>query len=113
MFDNLRNNNSVKQFKNLCCISGDVTEEGCGISEEDVAILKNNVTILFHMAAIVRFDQPLKTAVKMNTGGALNVLNLACTFQKLKVFNHVSTSYCHCDVNDLEEILYKSPQDPR
>lgn len=64
------------------------------------------------MAANVRFDQPLKPAIKMNTGGTLNVLNLACSFENLKVFTHVSTSYCHCDVSELEEKLYKSPQDP-
>lgn len=113
VFDNLRNNNSDQLSKNLVCISGDVTQKDCAISADDLALLRNNVTIVFHMAANVRFDQPLKSAVKMNTGGSLNVLNLATSFGKLKVFTHVSTSYCHCDVSDLEEKLYKSPQDPR
>lgn len=65
------------------------------------------------MAANVRFDQHLKSALLLNTGGTKNILELAKTFKNLKVFLHVSTSYCHCEQTILEEKLYPAPHDPR
>ncbi|CAG9815058.1 unnamed protein product, partial [Phaedon cochleariae] len=113
-FESLKNSpNSTEIFEKLKCLSGDVCQENCGLSPEDQELLKTNVTVVFHMAANVRFDQPIKNTITANTGGTLNVLELACNFQKLKVFLHVSTSYCHCNVAKLEERLYRSPQDPR
>ncbi|XP_023019831.2 putative fatty acyl-CoA reductase CG5065, partial [Leptinotarsa decemlineata] len=114
VFHKLRNSpNSEEVLKKLKCISGDVTQVNCGLSPEDQTKLNNSVTIVFHMAANVRFDQPVKSAILLNTGGTLNVLEMACNFHALKIFVHVSTSYCHCDVTRLEERLYCAPQDPR
>ncbi|XP_030767994.1 putative fatty acyl-CoA reductase CG5065 [Sitophilus oryzae] len=114
VFDKIRDqSNGEKLLNKLQCVSGDVTYPNLNISEQDLGLLKENVTVVFHMAANVRFDQPLKNAVLLNTGGTLNVLDLVCTFKKLKVFLHVSTSYCHCDETKLEEKLYPSPHNPR
>lgn len=76
-------------------------------------MLQENVTVFFHMAANVRFDQPLKSAIKMNTGSALHAVEFATTFRNLKAFVHVSTCYCHCDQSVLEEKTYPAPHDPR
>lgn len=65
------------------------------------------------MAANVRFDQPLKTSLIMNTGGTLKILELAENFKKLTAFVHVSTSYCHCDQIELKEEFYPAPHNPR
>ncbi|CAG9854988.1 unnamed protein product [Phyllotreta striolata] len=100
-------------IEKLRCVEGDITQPNCGLSEVNLAQLEKRITSVFHMAANVRFDQPVKSAVQLNTGGTLNVLELACRFPDLKVFVHVSTSYCHCDVTELEERLYRAPQDPR
>ncbi|CAH1110198.1 unnamed protein product [Psylliodes chrysocephalus] len=114
IFENLKKSATGKDsLQKLKCIDGDITKEHCGISDENIAFLQNTITSVFHMAANVRFDQPVKSAVLLNTGGTLNVLELACKLENLKVFMHVSTSYCHCDVTELEEKIYKAPQDPR
>lgn len=68
--------------------------------------------MIFHMAANVRFDQALKPAVLMNTGGTKNVLDLACHFKQLLSFVHVSTSYCHCDETELKEQTYPVADNP-
>lgn len=44
----------------LIAIHGDLTREGLGISESDVKLLIDNVSIVFHSAATVKFDEPLK-----------------------------------------------------
>jgi len=114
IFDLIRKKeNSAKLFSKIICIAGDITEENLGLSNDDDALLQNKLDIIFHVAANVRFDQPLKTALLMNTGGTLKVLELASRCKKLDAFIHVSTSYCHCDETILEEKIYKAPHDPR
>ncbi|CAB3257568.1 unnamed protein product [Arctia plantaginis] len=100
-------------FKKLKVINGDITEENLAISEEDTRTLQKNVNIIFHSAACVRFDQKLKDAVNMNTTGTWRVLSLAETMEKLEVFVHLSTAYCRCDLDVLDEKLYKAVHNPR
>ena len=44
----------------LVAIQGDLAEPELGISGQDKEILIKNVNIVFHSAATVRFDEPLK-----------------------------------------------------
>ncbi|KAK4878652.1 hypothetical protein RN001_011158 [Aquatica leii] len=114
VFDKLRDTSKGKRlFNKLCCVSGDLTQDCLYLSNDDIKMLQTNVTVVFHLAANVRFDQSLKTALNMNTRGTLQVLDLASTFQRLKVFVHVSTSYCQCDEVVLEEKVYPAPHRPR
>jgi fatty acyl-CoA reductase len=46
--------------KKLVAIEGDLELKGLGISEQDRQTLRDNVNIVFHSAATVRFDEPLK-----------------------------------------------------
>lgn len=46
--------------KKLVAVEGDLVEPGLGISENDRETLKKNVHVVFHSAATVRFDEPLK-----------------------------------------------------
>ncbi|KAH6935379.1 hypothetical protein HPB50_005408 [Hyalomma asiaticum] len=41
-------------------VAGDILEPGLGLCEEDVAELVENVSIVYHSAASVRFDEPLR-----------------------------------------------------
>ena len=41
-------------------VSGDITYEGLGLSPSDERILTENVSIVFHVAATIRFDEPLR-----------------------------------------------------
>ncbi|XP_045467137.1 putative fatty acyl-CoA reductase CG5065 [Harmonia axyridis] len=114
VFDILRKQtNATKIFLKLECIHGDLSAEKLNLTSQDEENLRENVEVLFHMAANVRFDQPLKGALIMNTLGTKRVLDMACTFPKLMAFVHVSTTYCHCDLTVLEEKIYQAPHDPR
>lgn len=76
----------------MIAISGDVMEIGLALSEEDKKRMAN-VTVVFHSAASVRFDDPLHEAVIMNTRGTRELMLFAETLVNLKSFVHVSTTY--------------------
>ncbi len=76
----------------MVAISGDVTEIGLALSEED-KILMANVSVVFHSAASVRFDDPLHEAVIMNTRGTRELMLFAETLPNLLTLVHVSTTY--------------------
>lgn len=86
--------------------------DNLGLDEHDELELIKNVNLIFHMAACVRFDQPLKSATSMNVHGTYLVLQLAEKMQRLEVFTHVSTSYCHCNEEYLDERYYPATENP-
>lgn len=111
IFDQIRAADA-KQLDKIRVIKGDVSVDGLGISDADRKRLIETVTIVFHCAANVRFDQAIEGAVNMNTLGTNRVLKLAEQMDKLKVFEHVSTAYCQCNEEVLEERAYAAPHSP-
>jgi len=41
-------------------VAGDILEPGLGLSDSDVEHLASEVSLVFHSAATVKFDEPLK-----------------------------------------------------
>ena len=72
-------------FKKLIAIEGDVTLPGFGISSDDMQLLIDNVSIVFHSAATVRFDEDLKKAIEMNVEGPRRMLHICKQMKKLQV----------------------------
>ena len=99
-------------LQKLVAISGDVLELRLGMSKSDIERIKN-VSVVFHSAASVRFDDPLKYAVLMNTRGTREVMELALNFANLKAVVHVSTTYSNPDHKVVEEMLYPPAADWR
>lgn len=66
-------------------VPGDVSELNLGISAEDRKMLTDSVHFIYHCAATIRFDEPLKFAVLLNTRGTKFMLNLAQECKKLEV----------------------------
>lgn len=83
-----------------------------GINENDRKRLIYETTVVFHCAANVRFDQAIEGAVNMNLLGTERVLKLVIEMTQLKVFTHVSTAYCQCNEEVLEERAYAAPHNP-
>lgn len=104
--------NNPKVFEKIQIIKGDVTLDDLGISTDDRDELVSNVTTVFHCAACVRFDQPLRDVVNLNTMGTYRMLVLAEFMPNLKVFVHVSTAYCQCNEAEVEEKGYPPPHNP-
>ncbi|XP_073831839.1 fatty acyl-CoA reductase wat-like [Musca autumnalis] len=92
-------------FKKLVPIDGDCQELGLAISSADLEKLQN-VSMIFHVAATVRFDDDMKTSILLNTRGTLEMLKLAQQLPQLKAFVHVSTTYSHPDLKEVDEKIY-------
>lgn len=56
-----------------------------GLSPEDRLTLQNEVEFVIHSAATVKFNEPLKSALSINTKGTYSALELAKEMKKLKV----------------------------
>nr|XP_034827778.1 fatty acyl-CoA reductase 1-like [Maniola hyperantus] len=111
IFEKLMTDNP-KALNKLRLISGDILEESLGLSIMDEEELLRECQIVFNNAACVRFNLNLREAVKFNTMGTQKVLKLAENMKKLEVFVHVSTSFCHDELDVVEDILYPSKHDP-
>jgi len=59
LFDTLRSKNVQFQSK-VVPVAGDILEPGLGLSDSDVERLSSEVSLVFHSAATVKFDEPLK-----------------------------------------------------
>jgi len=91
-------------------INGDVTQLELGMSSSDVELMKN-VSIVFHSAASVRFDDSLKYAVLMNTRGTRELLKFAEQLKQLQVVLHVSTTFSNLFLRTVDEEVYDAPAD--
>lgn len=59
VFDKVRADNP-NFYKKLIPVHGDITEIGLGISQDNVELLSKTIHVVFHSAATVRFDEPLR-----------------------------------------------------
>lgn len=66
-------------------VSGDCSALELGMSEEDRKTIINEVSIVYHCAATIRFDETLKKAVLLNTRGTKTILDLAEEMKHLDV----------------------------
>ncbi|GJQ78015.1 hypothetical protein Trydic_g2365 [Trypoxylus dichotomus] len=113
LFDVVRQLKGDRIFDKCIAISGDITKDNLGLSEEDREILKRDVDYVIHAAASVRFDEPLRSALLINTKGVLSMLQLAREMKSLKLFIHLSTAFCHTDQKVLKEEFYRSKHDAK
>jgi fatty acyl-CoA reductase len=60
----------------ISLVQGDVTQPGLGLSEQNRKELCQEVSIVFHVAATVRFTENLKVALQINVIGTQELVNL-------------------------------------
>ncbi|KAM3609502.1 uncharacterized protein V6R79_015928 [Siganus canaliculatus] len=97
----------------IVAVNSDLTQLELGLSKQDQSVLTENINIVFHCAATIRFNEPLKDAVQLNVLATQKLLGLAHKMKKLQVFIHVSTAYANCDRELIEEVIYPPPIDYR
>jgi len=66
-------------------VSGDISEEKLGLSDDDSKMLCDNVNIVVHCAATLDFETDLKTAVNINLLGTKRVVELCKQIKNLQV----------------------------
>lgn len=94
----------------MIAIEGDVCQIGLGLSTASRTEIAN-VSLIFHSAASVRFDDPLHEAVLMNTRGTREIMLLAQTLKHLKVLVHVSTTYSNPAFRNVAEKIHPPSAD--
>ena len=72
-------------LRKIAPMTGDCAELDLGLSATDRQILEETVSIVFHAAATVRFEDSLKSAVLMNTRGTRKIMMIARNVKNLKV----------------------------
>lgn len=87
IFERIREKNS-EILNKLVCISGDMNEPNIGLDEEALKLIKEEIDIVFHVAATVRFNEPLKGAANLNTFGTKRIMELCTQIKNLKVSFH-------------------------
>lgn len=112
LFDKVKKLKGPKVFNKVVAIAGDVTSPDLALSPEDRQLLIDEVQFIYHCAATIRFDEPLRNAVLLNVRGVKLMLELAKQMKKLEIFNHLSTAYCHLSERVLYEKAYPPPADP-
>lgn len=111
IFDRIRweHPNAIKK---VFPIEGDVGEPGLGLNSHDRMILMQSVNIVFHSAATIRFDEPLKVAVKLNIKATDQILDLCKSMSNLTCLIHVSTAYSNADRREVKELIYATKITP-
>lgn len=99
--------NDPSALNKVFAINGDFMEPQSGISESDFDHLTKNLNYIIHCAASVKFDEPLKIALRMNTISTRNMLNLAEKCEYLKAFVHVSTAFSNTNQDVIHEKIYE------
>lgn len=84
IFDKLRNE-QPSCFKKLIPIAGNTSEKQLGMSQIDIEMLIEEVTIVVHAAADVKFNNTLQHAIFANTRSVREICILAQGMKKLIV----------------------------
>ncbi|KAL2741583.1 fatty acyl-CoA reductase wat-like isoform X2 [Vespula squamosa] len=95
----------------LVAIEGDCSLPNLGISKTDRNTLIREVTIVFNVAATVRFNETIKLATAINVQSVRDLINLSKEMPKLKSFVHVSTAFANCTYDMIDEKFYDSKMD--
>ncbi|CAH1279317.1 unnamed protein product [Diabrotica balteata] len=95
-----------KFMHKIVAVAGDCSLPDIGLSIQDRKTLMEEINIVFHAAATVRFDEKMKTAVAINVRATEELLNLAHQMPKLKSFIHVSTAFANCPEKVIKEKFY-------
>nr|XP_033325147.1 putative fatty acyl-CoA reductase CG5065 [Megalopta genalis]XP_033325149.1 putative fatty acyl-CoA reductase CG5065 [Megalopta genalis] len=111
VFDKLRKENP-SAFDKIHAIKSDLTMPDLGLSPEDKEMLIQRVNIVFHGAATIRFDEPLKVAVALNMQGTDRIIDLCCNMKNLISFAFVSTAYSNTNQKEVKEAVYASRLKP-
>jgi fatty acyl-CoA reductase len=91
-------------------IKGDVTLEDWGISDDWLREIRENVEIIFHLAAYTRWDTTIQDQVHANTFSALHGADLAATCKKLTLYLVTSSYWALCNRSapgNFEERIYQ------
>lgn len=105
VFDRLKKENPSMLHK-LHPIRGDIKEPDLKLDTDTAQLLVDEVNVIFHCAASVRFDESLSDAVILNTRGTQKLIQLASKMKNLNAYVHVSTAFSNSNESFIKECVY-------
>lgn len=97
----------------IVIVTGDLSQCRMGIENETILNeLTENIEIVIHAAADVRFNEPLYNLIWCNLVGTRDLLELSKQMRKLQVFVYMSTAFSNTKENsnlNMEERFYEPP----
>ncbi|EFX70381.1 hypothetical protein DAPPUDRAFT_61438 [Daphnia pulex] len=109
IFDNVRQQQPEAMAK-ITAVTGDVTSPEFGLSPSDLQLLIENVSVVFHSAATIKFNEELKAAMEMNVKGPMHLLEICRQMKHLEAVVHVSTAFNNLDRDEIKEEIYVNPK---
>jgi len=85
LFDKIKTEHPGVAENKIIPLFGNLSEIRLGMSDDDYNMLVSNVSIVFHVAATVRFDEPIRDAIIKNVRGTREVVGLAAQMKNLVV----------------------------
>ncbi|XP_014285882.1 putative fatty acyl-CoA reductase CG5065 isoform X2 [Halyomorpha halys] len=107
LFDVLKETNP-KALDKVTPVQGDLVTDNMELSKEDEQNLIENVTMIYHMGAMVQFTDSLTLAFENNTKATYMLLNFARRVKNLQLFVYVSTAFCNMNIpcdKAVEEVI--------
>ncbi|XP_075732395.1 fatty acyl-CoA reductase 1-like isoform X2 [Rhipicephalus microplus] len=95
----------------ITVIPGDLALPGLGLSKADMFAIISEVSVVFHLAATLRFFDPLRQVTQLNVVGTQHMVGICNRMSNLCAFVHVSTAYSNWNREDVQEIVYRAPID--
>lgn len=96
-------------------VEGNLEKPCIGITDEStLSTLKEEIDIVIHAAADVRFNEPLYDLILCNLYGTRELLELSKQMRRLEVFVYMSTAFSNCKAaaeEDIAEEFYTPPMD--
>jgi fatty acyl-CoA reductase len=112
LFDQLRKE-APERLSKVIPITGDLMHTDLNLSTPDMGLILEEVSVVFHCAATVKFDEALRSSVDMNLLGTQRLIALCHRMQRLAAFVHASTAYANCNRNHIVESVYPPPIQPQ
>ncbi|XP_070491776.1 putative fatty acyl-CoA reductase CG5065 [Chironomus tepperi] len=105
-------NEKPEMMNKIHPIWGDISEPNFGLSDEDTKYITDNTQIVFHLAASLKLEAPLKTNIIMNLTSVKQICDLAKKMKNLVAMIHTSTAFCIVEHENVEERVYEVDIDP-
>lgn len=106
LFEKLRRD-SPNELSKIIPVAGDVTEPELGISANDQDMLIRSVSVVFHSAATVKFDEALKLSVTINMLGTKRLVQLCHRMRNVEV-RETYFFYLYSNRNVEPRLIYRS-----
>lgn len=84
---------SKTPLENFALIEGDITKDDLGMSAEDLQVVLEETTSVYHLAAVYDLAVPKSVGYGVNVEGTKNVNEIVKKIKSLRRYNYISTCY--------------------